>query len=101
MIKHVQLGSQQAKTCKNNVIHCRVYYHGEAESACDLIVVIVPLLDLRLTGSKVGADEADASGVEKQANGHTSFIACGSTHSRFYSIDSNIPEKAFYENLLP
>lgn len=101
MSKHVQLGSQQAKTCKNNVIQYRVYYHGEAESACDLIIVIVPLLDLRLTGSKVGADEADASGVEKQANGHTSFIACSSTHSRFYSIDSNIPEKALHENLLP
>lgn len=69
------------------------YYHGEAESACDLTVVIVPFLDLWLTSSKVGADKADASGVEQQANGHTSFIASSPTHSSFYSIDSNIPGK--------
>lgn len=76
-------------------------YHGEAESASDLTVVIVPLLHLRLTSSKVRADKADASRVEQQSNGHTSFIACGPTHSSFYSINSDIPGKGINGNELP
>ncbi len=69
------------------------YYHGEAESACDLIVVVVPFLDLWLASRKMGADEADTGGVEQQADGHAAFIACSPAHSSFYSIYSNIPGK--------
>lgn len=69
-------------------------YHGEAEPTCDLIIVIIPLLHLGLSSSKVRADKADAGGVEQQANGHTPFIARGPTHSSFYSINSNIPGKS-------
>lgn len=65
--------------------------HGETESASDLIVVVVPLLNLRLAGSEVGADEADAGGVEQQADGHTSFITSGPAHSSFHCIYRDIP----------
>lgn len=68
-------------------------YHGEAEPTCDLTVVVVPLLHLGLSCSKVGADEADAGRVEQQADGHTPFIARGPAHSRFYCVDCNIPGK--------
>lgn len=72
---------------------CQGYYHREAESARDLIIVVVSFLDLWLASSKVGADEADAGGVEQQTDGYTSFIACSPAHSSLYSIYSNIPGK--------
>jgi len=74
-------------------VFLNVYYHGEGESARDLAVVVVPLLDLRLAGGKVGADEADAGGVEEQADGHASFIARSPAHPGFHSIHGNIPGK--------
>lgn len=49
----------------------------------------------------MGTDEADARRVEQQADGHASFIACGATHSSFYSIDGNIPEKVSKKKLFP
>lgn len=45
----------------------------------------------------MGADEADARGVEQQADGHASFIARGAAHPGFYSIHSNVPERASVE----
>lgn len=72
---------------------CIFFYHGEGESACDLAVVVIPLLDLWLAGCKVGADEADAGGMEEQADGHTSFVACGPAHASLDSINSNVPGK--------
>lgn len=67
-------------------------HHGEAESARDLVVVVVPLLDLRLAGREVRADETDAGGVEEEADGHASFVASGPTHSSFDSVNSDISE---------
>ena len=67
------------------------YYHGKAESARDLTVVVIPLLDLWLASSEVGADKADAGGVEQEADGNTTFIACGSAHSSLYSVYGHIP----------
>lgn len=69
------------------------YYHREAEPTCDLIIIIIPLLHLGLSCSKVRADKADAGSVEQQTDGHTPFIACGPAHSSFYSINCNIPGK--------
>lgn len=89
----VMLMIRGKKTILKFTCWCHSSYHGEGESACNLAVVVIPLLDLWLASSKVGADEADAGSVEQQADGHTSFIACSSAHSGFYSINSNIPWK--------
>ena len=51
----------------------------------------------------MGAEEADAGGVEQQADGHTPFIASGSAHSGFDRIHGDVPESHITnerENLL-
>lgn len=48
----------------------------------------------------MGTDEADAGGVEQQADGHASFVACGTAHPGFHSINSDIPENMSNETLL-
>lgn len=78
----------------NCIIHCeKGRYHREAEPTCDFTIVIIPLLHLRLSSSKVGADKTDAGRVEQQADGHTPFIARGPAHSSFDSINSHVPGK--------
>lgn len=58
---------------------------------CDLPVVFVPLLHLRLASRQVAADEAEAGAVELKADAHSALISRLSPHASLHGIDGHIP----------
>lgn len=72
---------------------CSYGYHRKRELAGDLGIVVISLLDLRLSGSEMRAHETDTCGVEEHTNSHTPFVPSGSTHASLNSVYSNIPDE--------
>ena len=56
----------------------------ERDSLEDIGIVLVPFHHLRLMGSKVRTHETQRCRVEKEADGHTSFVTGCSGHTSFH-----------------
>ena len=67
-------------------------YRCEADLLRDLVVVVVPLLDLGLAGGEVGADEADGGGTEHEADRHRTLVARRPLHASFYGVHGNVSD---------
>ena len=54
------------------------------------MVVAVPLLDLRLAGGEVRADEAERRAVEAEANSDGALVACGAAQTRLDRLHAHV-----------
>lgn len=67
---------------------------------CNLPVVFIPLLHLRLPCRQVAADEAEAGAVELEADAHGALISCLSPHASLHRVDGHVPVTRQRYNLL-
>lgn len=69
----------------------RATHRREGELVCDLPIVFVPLLHLRLPSRQVAADETEAGAVELKADAHRALIARLSPHASLHGVDGHVP----------
>lgn len=81
----------QADPSRDPATAHRPAHHGEAQLLGDLPVVLIPLLHLRLPGGQVAADEAEATAVELEADGHGALVPRLPSHPRLHCVDRHIP----------
>lgn len=79
-------GRQTRRTANPRATHRR-----EGELVCDLPIVFVPLLHLRLPSRQVAADETEAGAVELKADAHRALIARLSPHASLHGVDGHVP----------
>lgn len=57
-----------------------------------MIAEIIIMTDgSRFSRGEMRAHEADAGGVEEQADGHAPFVARGAAHARFHRVHRHVP----------
>ena len=81
----------QADPSRDPATAHRPAHHGEAQLLGDLPVVLIPLLHLRLPGGQVAADEAEATAVELEADGHGALVPRLPSHPRLHRVERHIP----------
>lgn len=81
-----ELSRQAHYTAKSHATHRR-----EGELVCDLPVVFIPLLHLRLPSRQVAADKAEAGAVELEADAHSALIPSLSAHACLHGVDGHVP----------
>ena len=67
-----------------------VTYRREADVTRNLVVVVVSLLDLRLAGGKVRANEAQRRAVEVEANRNRALVSGRAAQTRLNSLDRDV-----------
>ena len=78
-------------TAPENIVmsqHCPS--HGKHDVFNGFIKVIISVRDVFLSGRKMGTEETKGRGMVTKSDGHSSLIACCSTHTRFHIVHGHI-----------
>ena len=81
----------EVATPEDEVVLLELTHLRESDAAGDLSVVGVTFIPLRLSGSKVTAQEAHRSVAQDKTDGHAAFVARSSAHARLDAISSHVP----------